>query len=731
MIYILTDDRGGGGLLVDLSANYNVVPQLLMNVNPVEPQRRESKDEAESSDVDGYDPEMPIAKSPEAQEAGEPNDSEAGNSDSKTPVSNEEAPKDESDDEYDPESMDPSPEPDHGNVESTAPVNEDDDYDPENGLASSEVKEAEKPVPSLPSKPTIAPASSSDEPPTLLKEAYDAIMQSELVKRPEFKQLSQEQQMALIEQQLREKGIHLPQLDTSLDMNYDQVYSFNKPFDSRNPIPLVPKNKFCRRPNITVPMSTEESDEFTKYLAEEAKYQDRRSLDEFPEKSRLFIGNLSTNTISKEDLFRICNKYGEVVSITLKGGYGFVQFKTAEQCADCIKGETDVPLHGRFMRLDASTNSKKSSHQNVQFRERSSENSSDTVTSENSGPDCQIFVTVDSSPDLVKATTRAFEDAGFVLKIDDIGEQELSEVIPDAAYSGVVAACIIKVENVDLQTFEETDDGGIKFDEYVNLTPLVAVDVVKEMEPSNNSRPTSAKRTRDESLYDLDKHSNSNRNSRHDTQSRKQRKKDRLNDRHGANQPSIPNVPAYQTHLQFTPNNSSPYGLPAPPFQHPPQHSYPGYLQNQYPGTPLNNLFQNSGQPNLSDPNVLQLLQNVDPNTLQQVIALLQLQQQTPANQHPNMMYQQQVQGGYPGGYGQPTHPPPPPMVQQPSQLNNLLSQLQTPQQPYLNQVFRQQQHQQPNYQPNYPQQTQQQQPPQQPGQSSTLMDMLARLSKQ
>ncbi|PVH17209.1 uncharacterized protein CXQ87_000091 [Candidozyma duobushaemuli] len=708
-----------------------------MNVTPVELQRRESKDEAESSDVDGYDPEMPIAKSPEAEGASEPNDSEAGNTDSKTPVSNEEAPKDESDDEYDPESMDPSPEPDNGDVGSTASVNEDDDYDPENGLASPEVKDAEKPVPSLPSKPTVAPASSSDEPPTSLKEAYDAIMQSDLVKRPEFKQLSQEQQMALIEQQLREKGIHLPQLDTSSDMNYDQVYSFNKPFDSRNPIPLVPKNKFCRRPNITVPMSTEESDEFTKYLAEEAKYQDRRSLDDFPEKSRLFIGNLSTNTISKEDLFRICNKYGEVVSITLKGGYGFAQFKTAEQCADCIKGETDVPLHGRFMRLDASTNSKKSSQENVQFRERSAEKSSDTVTSENSGPNCQIFVTVDSSPDLVEATTKVFEDAGFVLKIDDIGEQDLSEVIPDAAYSGVLAACIIKAENVDLQTFEETEDGGIKFDEYVDLTPSVAVDVVKEMEPSDNSRPTSAKRSRDESSYDSDRHSHNNRNSRHDTQSRKQRKKDRPKDRQGTNQPNIPHVPAYQNPSQFTPNNSSPYGLPAPPFQHFPQHAYPGYSQNQFPGTPSNNSFHNSNQPNLSDPNVLQILQNVDPNTLQQVIALLQSQQQAPANQHSNMMYQQQVQGGYPGAYGQPTHPPPPPMVQQPSQLNNLLSQLQSPQQPYSNQGYRQQQHQQqhqqPNYQPNYPQQTQQQQqqPPQQPGQSSTLMDMLARLSKQ
>lgn len=657
------------------------------------------------------------------------------------PTVNESAPQDDSDEEYDPESVNPSPEPEKAQTNDIeGDEASDDEYDPEKGLESPEPKKEATPVPGLPSKPSVAAASNPKSPQSQLKDAYDAIMQSELVKRPEFKQLTQEQQMSLIEQQLREKGIALPHLDSDPGMNHDQVYSFNKPFDSRNTFPMVPQNKYCKRPNITVPMSSQESDAFTKFLETEASL-DKKALDNFPDRSKLFIGNLSTNTISKEDLFRICNSYGEVVSITLKGGYGFVQFRTAEQCAECIKGETDVPLHGRIMRLDASTGIRKGAHENVKFRERTAdEDTTDTSTSERSGPDCQIFITSDSTPQLVQEATKTFENAGISLKTDDIGDQDLSEVIPDAAYSGVLAACIIKSESVDLQTFEETEEGGIKFDEYVDLAPLVAVDVVKRMKPSEPKKPVQRKRTHEDRYNDQGNSGMSsihergrndrlnNRNYYQDYQSKKQRKKDRYNEKQ--HQPSIPNIP-YQNPQHYPSNNQSPYGLPAAPTHLQTQPAYPGYPQGQFQNTSPNIFPQGQTQPNISDPNVIQLLQNVDPNTLQQVIALLQ-QQQAPAIPQPNMMFQQPMHGGYPGGYSQPAPPPPPPMVQQPSQLNSLLSQLQAPQapqtlqQPYLNQGAQLQQ--QPT---NFPQHPQQHQQHQQPGQSSTLMDMLARLSKQ
>lgn len=701
-----------------------------MNVTPIDLQRRQSTDEAGNSDVDGYDPKLPLLKNSNENQAEVTEDQKPAENASE-PTVNESASPDNSDDEYDPESMNPSPEPERAQTNDTQGDDvSDDEYDPENGLASPEPKKEPTPVPNLPSKPSVAAASNPKSPQSQLKDAYDAIMQSDLVKRPEFKQLTQEQQMSLIDQQLREKGIVLPQLDSDPAMNYDQVYSFNKPFDSRNTFSMVPQNKFCKRPNITVPMSSQESEAFTKFLEIEASL-DKKALDEFPDRSKLFIGNLSTNTISKEDLFRICNSYGEVVSITLKGGYGFVQFTTAEQCAECIKGETDVPLHGRIMRLDASTGSKKGAHENVKFRERiADEDTTDTSTSERRGPDCQIFITSDSTPQLVQEATRVFENAGITLKIDDIGDQDLSNVIPDAAYSGVLAACIIKNESVDLQTFEESEEGGIKFDEYVDLAPLVAVDVVKRMKPSEPKPPVQRKRIHEDRYADQGNHDRgrndrlSNRNYYQDYQSKKQRKKDRHNEKQY--QPNIPSIP-YQNPLPYPSNNQSPYGLPTAPTHLQAQPAYPGYPSGPFQNT--SHVFpQGQTQPALTDPNVIQLLQNVDPNTLQQVIALLQ-QQQAPAIPQPNMMFQQPMHGGYSGGYSQPAPPPPPPIVQQPSQLNSLLSQLQAPQapqtlqQPYLNQGALLQQ--QPTNFQQHPQQHRQHQQP------ATLMDMLARLSKQ
>ena len=37
-----------------------------------------------------------------------------------------------------------------------------------------------------------------------------------------------------------------------------------------------------------------------------------------------------------------------------KAGYGFAQFRTGEACLECIKGETNIPLHNKILRLDAS-----------------------------------------------------------------------------------------------------------------------------------------------------------------------------------------------------------------------------------------------------------------------------------------------------------------------------------------------------------------------------------------
>lgn len=729
-----------------------------MDVTPIELRRDEQQEEARSSDVDEYDPAMTLSETGEGKESvnnGSPSlqperqksdeSGETASSRSSTPsvtvdsaVEGTKEDVESSDDEYDPESVNPSPEPETTRTKDSQEESDDDDYDPEQGLETTSDGEGSsstsKPagISSLPSKPPVSAGSATvNDPATLLQEAYEAIMQSDLVKQPEFKRLTPEQQMSLIDQQLKAKGISLPQLDPHANND-----ARNDP-DSKNPSDS--QNKDCRRPNMSLPMSAKEESDFVKYTETEVKYSNRRLLDNLPENSRLFIGNLASNSVSKKDLFRICNQYGEVLHILIKGGYGFVQFKTAEQCAACIKGETGVPLHGRVMRLDASSGNKKSTGEQVKFRERVAEKDDDNDEANEIPAHCHLFITIDSTPRLVKETTNAFESAGLTLKVDAIGDEELTEAIPDAAYSGVLAACIIKESKVDLQTFEETEEGGIKFDEYVDLSPLVAVDVVKRMLPPDSA--SNLKRTHEETQKDYENnespelhHPHHHRDSHH---SKKQKKKDRQRERranqgHNGHHTSYSPVPPASRHQPYP---SNPYGLPQPPPHYPPHAAYPGY--GQYPNAnPQGNFSPGSASQNFADPSVIQMLQNLDPTTLQQVIGFIQQQQQqqqqlqqhqqfqTSAYQQPAPPMQQQYQGGYTGGYGQPAHPqPPPPAVQQPGQLNVLLSQLQTSQQPYQNQGT-------PPAAPPGSQQSQQQRP-QQPGQSSTLMDMLSRLSKQ
>ena len=73
----------------------------------------------------------------------------------------------------------------------------------------------------------------------------------------------------------------------------------------KDPIPLVPIGQFCRRPNITAPTTPEEEQEYADFIERENYYLNLQNWDEFPDKLRLFIGNLPANTISKQDLFRI------------------------------------------------------------------------------------------------------------------------------------------------------------------------------------------------------------------------------------------------------------------------------------------------------------------------------------------------------------------------------------------------------------------------------------------
>lgn len=58
-----------------------------------------------------------------------------------------------------------------------------------------------------------------------------------------------------------------------------------------------------------------------------------------PPNSRLFMGNLASERTHAQEIAQIFTQYGNILEISLKGSYGFVQFDNADSCRNAIVGE--------------------------------------------------------------------------------------------------------------------------------------------------------------------------------------------------------------------------------------------------------------------------------------------------------------------------------------------------------------------------------------------------------
>ncbi|KAK9366829.1 hypothetical protein V1509DRAFT_567973 [Lipomyces kononenkoae] len=105
---------------------------------------------------------------------------------------------------------------------------------------------------------------------------------------------------------------------------------------------------------LKAPFSDAEEQEYDRFLRNEQEHVARGEWDKFPLGSRLFIGNLPTDSINKRQLFRIFSKFGELAQISIKQAYGFVQFLKAEDCTRAIESEQGTVVAGRKMHLEES-----------------------------------------------------------------------------------------------------------------------------------------------------------------------------------------------------------------------------------------------------------------------------------------------------------------------------------------------------------------------------------------
>ncbi|CAD6503030.1 BgTH12-02701 [Blumeria graminis f. sp. triticale] len=93
---------------------------------------------------------------------------------------------------------------------------------------------------------------------------------------------------------------------------------------------------------------------YDEFLEDERRYVTEGMWDRFPVGSRLFIGNLPSEKVTKRDLFHIFHHYGKIAQISIKQAYGFVQFLHSDHCYKALDSEQGAEVRGRKMHLEIS-----------------------------------------------------------------------------------------------------------------------------------------------------------------------------------------------------------------------------------------------------------------------------------------------------------------------------------------------------------------------------------------
>ncbi|KAK0384402.1 hypothetical protein NLU13_8489 [Sarocladium strictum] len=148
-----------------------------------------------------------------------------------------------------------------------------------------------------------------------------------------------------------------------------QMTQPNHPQATYNP-PSAPSTAGLVAPSVThappsyqtqapgYPTEASQEDEYQhkwdQFLADERQYMTEAKWDRFPEGSRIFIGNLSSDKVSKRDVFDMFHRFGRLAQISLKSAYGFVQYHTVEEGKAAVDNLEGVEIKGRRIHLEIS-----------------------------------------------------------------------------------------------------------------------------------------------------------------------------------------------------------------------------------------------------------------------------------------------------------------------------------------------------------------------------------------
>ncbi|KAL4913728.1 hypothetical protein BDW62DRAFT_191992 [Aspergillus aurantiobrunneus] len=124
------------------------------------------------------------------------------------------------------------------------------------------------------------------------------------------------------------------------------------------PAPTTQKNGRVDRPLLRsdddAPWGPDVQKKYDSFLHDERIYVTEGLWDRFPYGSRLFVGNLPTERVTKRDLFHIFHSYGKLAQISIKQAYGFIQFLEAPSCKRALEKEQGAIVRGRKVHLEIS-----------------------------------------------------------------------------------------------------------------------------------------------------------------------------------------------------------------------------------------------------------------------------------------------------------------------------------------------------------------------------------------